>query len=307
MAVVQTPDIRSDAPAVIDSASLERSIRVEQLTCAIGAELSNVNLGVASRDKDLVAEIRRLLLKHKVLFFRDQDITRAEHVTFARHFGDLEDHPVAGSDPENPGLVRIYKSPDTPNDRYENAWHTDATWREKPPFGCVLRCVECPPVGGDTMWANMALAYEKLPEQVKQQIAGLRARHSIEASFGAAMPIEKRLALHAQFPDAEHPVVRTHPETGEKILFVNAFTTHFTNFHTAANVRYGQDYTHGGSDLLRYLISQASIPEFQVRFRWKPNSMAMWDNRSTQHYAVMDYPPCHRKMERAGIIGDKPF
>jgi len=292
---------------VVQAASLQDSIRVEQLTCAIGAELSNVNLGVASRDPALVAEIRALLLKHKVLFFRDQDITRAEHVAFARHFGNLEDHPVAGSDPENPGLVRIYKSPDSPNDRYENSWHSDATWREKPPFGCVLRCVECPPVGGDTTWANMALAYEKLPEHVKQQIAGLRARHSIEASFGAAMPIEKRLALHAQFPDAEHPVVRTHPETGEKILFVNAFTTHFTNFHTPANVRYGQDYTHGGSDLLRYLISQAAIPEYQVRFRWKPNSMAMWDNRSTQHYAVMDYPACHRKMERAGIMGDTPF
>jgi taurine dioxygenase len=297
----------SAAPAVVDSRSLTRSIRVEPLTCAIGAELGNVNLGVASRDPGLVAQLRKLLLEHKVLFFRDQDITRAEHVAFARHFGELEDHPVAGSDPDHPGLVRIYKSPDAPGDRYENAWHTDATWREKPPFGCVLRCVECPPVGGDTMWANMALAYDKLPAHIKDQIAGLRARHSIEASFGAAMPIEKRLALKAQFPDAEHPVVRTHPETGEKILFVNAFTTHFTNFHTPAHVRFGQDYTHGASDLLRYLISQAFIPEYQVRFRWKPNSMVMWDNRSTQHYAVMDYPPSHRKMERAGIKGDTPF
>jgi len=295
------------APAVVRSASLPDSIKVEPLTCAIGAELGNVNLGVASRSPELVAEIRALLLKHKVLFFRDQDITRAEHVAFARHFGDLEDHPVAGSDPENPGLVRIYKTPESVADRYENAWHTDATWREKPPFGCVLRCVECPPVGGDTMWANMALAYERLPEHIKEQIAGLRARHSIEASFGAAMPIEKRLALHAQFPDAEHPVVRTHPETDEKILFVNAFTTHFTNFHTAQNMRYGQDYAPGAAQLLQYLISQAFIPEYQVRFRWKPNSMAMWDNRSTQHYAVMDYPPCHRKMERAGIVGDATY
>ena len=294
------------APAVAVSGT-RGSIRVEPLTCTIGAELSNVNLGVASRDPGLVAEIRALLLKHKVLFFRDQDITRAEHVAFARHFGELEDHPVAGSDPEYPGLVRIYKAPDTPIDRYENAWHTDATWRDKPPFGCVLRCVECPPVGGDTMWANMAEAYRRLPDDIKARIADLRARHSIEASFGAAMPIEKRLALKAQYPDAEHPVVRTHPETGEKILFVNAFTTHFTNYHTPANVRFGQDANPGASLLLNYLISQAFIPEFQVRWRWQPNSMAMWDNRSTQHYAVMDYPPCHRKMERAGIIGDKPF
>ena len=153
----------------------------------------------------------------------------------------------------------------------------------------------------------MALAYENLPAHVKAQIAPLRARHSIEASFGAAMPIEKRLALKAQFPDAEHPVVRTHPETGEKTLFVNGFTTHFTNFHTAANVRFGQDAVPGASDLLRYLIMQAYIPEYQVRWRWQPNSIAIWDNRATQHYAVMDYPPCHRKMERAGIMGDTPF
>ena len=289
------------------AATLTRGIQVHQVTCAIGAELRNVSLADASRDAGLADEIRALLLKHKVLFFRDQDITRAEHVAFARHFGELEDHPVVGSDPENPGLVRIYKSPEMPNDRYENAWHCDATFREKPPFGCVLRCVECPPVGGDTMWANMALAYEKLPEQIKQQIAPLRARHSIEATFGAAMPIEKRLALKAQFPEPEHPVVRTHPETGEKVLFVSGYATHFTNYHTPANVRVGQDFTQGGSALLQYLISQAAIPEYQVRFRWKKNSMAMWDNRATQHYAVMDYPPCHRKMERAGIIGDLPY
>jgi len=187
-------------------------MHIEPLTCAIGAELVNVNLADAVHDDGLFAEIRAALLRHKVLFLRDQDITRAGHVGFARRFGELEDHPVAGSDPDHPGLVRIYKSPDAPNDRYENGWHCDATWRESPPMGCVLRCVECPPVGGDTMWANMALAYDKLPEQVKIQIAGLRARHSIEATFGAAMPIEKRLALKAQYPDAEHPVVRTHPK-----------------------------------------------------------------------------------------------
>jgi taurine dioxygenase len=152
----------------------------------------------------------------------------------------------------------------------------------------------------------MALAYERLPTHIKTQIAGLRARHSIEASFGAVMPIEKRLALKAQYPDAEHPVVRTHPETAAKVLFVNAFTTHFTNFHTPANVRVGQDYTHGASDLLRYLISQASIPEYQVRFRWRTNSVAIWDNRCTQHYAVNDFWPAVRKLERAGIIGDRP-
>lgn len=295
------------SPAKVSPTALASAIKVEQLTCTIGAEITNVNIGVAAQDADMMKEIYALLLKHRVLFFRDQDISRADHVKFASHFGDLEDHPVAGSDPDHPGLVRIYKSPDQPNDRYENAWHTDATWREKPPMGCVLRCVECPPVGGDTMWANMVEAYARLPEDIKQRIEGLKARHSIEASFGAAMPEEKRHALHQQFPDAEHPVVRTHPDTGEKTLFVNAFATHFTNYHTAANVRFGQDYSPGASQLMNYLISQAFAPEYQVRWRWKPNSVAFWDNRSTQHYAVMDYPPCHRKMERAGIMGDTPF
>jgi taurine dioxygenase len=266
-----------------------------------------VKLADAIHDDGVFGEIRALLLKHKVLFLRDQDITRAEHVAFARRFGELEDHPVAGSDPDHPGLVRIYKSPDQPADRYENSWHCDATWRVAPPFGAVLRCVETPPVGGDTTWANMALAYERLPQDVKDKIANLRARHSIEASFGAAMPIERRLKLKEMYPDAEHPVVRTHPETGEKILFVNAFTTHFTNYHTPERVRFGMDANPGAGQLLAWLISQAYVPEFQVRWRWKKNSIAIWDNRSTQHYAVMDYPPCHRKMERAGIIGDVPF
>jgi len=282
-------------------------MRIEQLTCSIGAELIGVSLADAARDDTLFAEIKHALLRYRVLFLRDQDISRADHVAFAKRFGALEDHPIVGSHPEHPGLVQIYKTPDGPLDRYENAWHTDATWRDAPPMGCVLRCVDCPPVGGDTMWANMALAYDMLPEEIKTRIATLRARHSIEASFGAALAPEKRLALKAKYPDADHPVVRTHPETSEKVLFVNAFTTHFTNYHTPANVRYGQDANPGAADLLRYLISQAFVPEYQVRWRWRPNSVAIWDNRSTQHYAVMDYAPCHRKMERAGIVGDRPF
>ena len=116
-------------------------MKIQALTCAIGAEIQGVSLADAARDEGLFAEIRAALLRHRVLFLRDQDITRADHVAFARRFGELEDHPVAGSDPDHPGLVRIYKSPEQANDRYENAWHTDATWREAPPMGCVLRCV----------------------------------------------------------------------------------------------------------------------------------------------------------------------
>ena len=282
-------------------------MKIEKLTCHIGAEISGITLAEAAHNDDLFGAIRSALLEHKVLFLRDQDIARADHVAFANRFGALEDHPVVGSDPDHPGLVQIYKDENSPPDYYENSWHCDATWRAIPPMGAVLRCVTCPPVGGDTMWANMAKAYADLPEHVKTTIAPLKARHSIEASFGARMSEDQRHALKERFPDAEHPVVREHPETGEKVLFVNGFTTHFTNFHTADNVRYGQDYAPGAGQLLSFLISRAAIPEYQVRWRWQPNSVAIWDNRCTQHYAVMDYPPTVRRMERAGIVGDRPY
>ncbi|MBJ8345676.1 TauD/TfdA family dioxygenase [Antrihabitans sp. YC2-6] len=282
-------------------------IRAERLTAGLGAELFDVDLAEVAHDAELFTEFRSLLLRHKVLFVRDQPINRADHVALAERFGTLEDHPVLGSDPTHPGLVRIYKDLDSPPEHYENAFHCDATWRDNPPMGSVLRCIEGPAVGGDTIWVDMVAAYERLPRNIKERIAGLRARHSIESSFGAVMPTEKRAELHRRFPDAEHPVVRTHPETGDKVLFVNSFTTHFTNFHTPENVRFGLDYAPGAADLLRYLLSQATVPEFQVRWRWTPDSFAIWDNRCTQHYAVQDYWPGVRRMERAGIAGDRPF
>jgi taurine dioxygenase len=288
-------------------ADAQTTMKVSKLTASIGAEVSGVDLGEVARSDELFAELKSLLLVHKVLFFRDQDITRAEHVQLAERFGPLEGHPVVPNDPDHPGLFRIYKDLDSRPEHYENGYHCDATWKENPPMGAVLRCVQAPPVGGDTIWVNMALAYAGLPEHIKAQIATLSARHSIEATFGAALPAEQRRQLKDRFPDAEHPVVRTHPETGEKVLFVNGFTTHFVNFHTPANVRHGIDFSPGASNLLNYLISQASIPDYQVRWRWTNNSFAIWDNRCTQHYAVQDYYPAVRKMERAAIIGDKPL
>ena len=280
-------------------------MKVQKMTCTIGAEVSGVSLGDASRDAGLAEAIKQLLLEHKVLFFHDQHISRAEHVGFARYFGDLEDHPVAGSDPDHPGLVQIYRSDKREN--YENTYHTDGQWRETPAMGCVLRCIDAPEVGGDTIWVNMVEAYNNLPDEIKAKIANLKVKCSIEHGFGAVMPEAQRLELGRKNPMVEHPVVRTHPETGEKILYVCSFATHFANYHTPENVRYGQDKTPGASLLLNYLISQAAIPEYQVRFRWRPNSVAMWDNRCTQHYAVQDYWPAPRKMERAAIVGDRPY
>jgi taurine dioxygenase len=280
-------------------------MKVERLTVCIGAELSGVSLAEAAVNDDLFGELKSLLLKHRVLFLRDQQITRAEHVAFARRFGELETHPVAGSDPDHPGLVQIYRSEE--RNPYENNFHTDGLWRPNPPMGAVLRCIECPEVGGDTIWVNMVEAYKRLPAAMQDKIAPLRASASIEHSFGAVMDAEARRKLGRDHPPVEHPVVRTHPETGEKILYVGSFTTHFLNYHTPQNVRFGMDKNPGAGQLLQYLQSQAMVPEYQVRFRWKPNSVAIWDNRATQHYAVMDYWPAPRRMERAGIVGDAPY
>ena len=282
-------------------------MRTEQLTCHIGAELTGVSLRDAAHDPAAFDAVHRALLQHRVLFLRDQDISRQDHLAFARRLGVPESHPALPSPPDAPGLTQIYRSPDQPLDPYENSWHTDNTWRASPSKACVLRCVECPPVGGDTMWANMVVAYARLPEDVKSRIAGLRASHSLVSRIGSAFSADRVAQVRAEWPDVEHPVVIAHPQTGESVLYVNSWTTHLTNFNTGAQVRYGQDYNQGGADLLQYLVSQAYVPEYQVRWRWRPNSFAIWDNTSTQHYAVMDYPPCHRKMERAGIIGDAPY
>jgi taurine dioxygenase len=292
------------APAIVPPGTLKSSPKVELVAPALGAEISNISLANAVEDDDLFAEIRALLLKHKVLFFRDQDISPAVHVAFARRFGALETHPVVPSHPDHPELLLLNR--DTKHS-YENTWHCDATWRDNPPMGAVLRCVVCPEVGGDTMWANMVLAYERLPEHIKQRIANLRAKHSIEHSFGGSMPAEDRAKLSANYPMIEHPVIRTHPETGEKVLFVNqGFTTHFVNFHNREDIRFGQDFTIEANNLMNYLLRQSEIPEFQMRLRWRPNTIAIWDNRSTQHYAIHDFYPAERRMMRATIVGDKP-
>jgi taurine dioxygenase len=294
-----------DAVTVDEPVRVENPlITVKQLTRHIGAELFDVQIPDITRDEALFAELKTLLLKHKVLFLRNQDITRAQHVEFARKFGSLEEgHPH--TDAES-GVVLLYRD-NSSKDHYENAYHTDTSWREHPSMGSVLRCVERPDVGGDTIWVNMIQAYRDLPDHVKENVRHLHARHSFEASFGAAKSLEERHELRERFPDAEHPVVRTHPETGEEILYVNAFATHFTDFHTPDRVHYGADHSPGASSLLEYLKSRAAIPEYQVRWTWTKDSVAIWDNRSTQHYAVQDYWPAARKMERATIVGDRPF
>lgn len=281
--------------------------RVIPSTGTLGARVDGIDLGAVSRDGEAFAALRRLLLEHKVLFFRDQPLEPAEHVALGSMLGPLEDHPMVPSDPEHPGLVQIYKDLDSPPERYENSFHSDGSWREEPPMAAILRCRECPSTGGDTIWVDMVRALADLPDAIRTTIADLRARHSIEATFGAVLPQDQRHALAGRYPDAEHPVVRTHPETGEQILYVNSFTTHFVNFHTPQRVQHGTDYTQGAAELMAYLKGRAMVPEYQVRWTWEPDSVAIWDNRSTQHYAVMDYWPAVRRMDRASVCGDRPY
>jgi taurine dioxygenase len=308
MAQLGIPHAIRKAPSIVRSSILQHSIKIELSTPAIGAEISNVSLADVADDKALAAEIRALWLQHKVLFFRDQHVTPMQQQEFAAQFGELEAHPTLPMHPEAPMLLPLYRNLDPARPTQvekasrENIWHVDLSYLQTPTRGAVLRCEDCPETGSDTMWANMVLAYEMLPERIRSRVDGLHARHDSEHMFAAQLPIEKRHAVAAKMPSVDHPVVRAHPETGEKVLFVNqAFTTHFTNFYNFEDVRYGQDFALEANALMNYLLAQAAIPEYQVRLKWRPGTVAMWDNYSTQHYAVADYGRDPRKMLRATI------
>ena len=274
-------------------------------TPVIGAEITGIDVGEPLSDEVYTA-LRRALVKYKVLFFRGQDITPAQHVAAARRFGELECHPVFDSHPDHPELVTFNKSENIKG--RENIYHSDVSWREIPSMGSMLRCVECPDAGGDTIWVNMAAAFANLPDAVKSRIVHMQAFHDAYPMFARRAQGAELQALRAKYPPMLHPVARTHPESGEKILFVNqAFTTHLSNFTEAQEFPSGFDMRCCESEFLQYLLRQAALPEYQVRLKWEPNTIAFWDNRSTQHYAIQDYYPAVRRMMRATIIGDRPF
>jgi taurine dioxygenase len=269
-------------------------IGVEQMGATIGAEISGVDLR-RPLDDATFGELERALLAFKVLFFRDQDLSPPEHAAFGRRFGELEVHPFLPSPEGCPEVVLLAKNEAIGG--YENGWHSDVTWRVAPSLGSILRCRECPPVGGDTLFADMAAAYQGLPDEVKERIAGLRAVHDFTITFGRMLTPEKLAEKQREYPAVSHPIVRTHPQTGEKVIYVNrGFTSHVEGLDRDESNR-----------LLAYLYQQASHPEYQVRFRWRKDSIAFWDNRSTQHYASSDYWPETRVMERVTVVGDRPY
>ena len=263
------------------------------LSPAIGAELIGADL--AHFDDTLVREVRAALLKYQVVFFRDQhDLTRAQHIAFARQFGQLEIHPATPKDQPEPEVLRIAHGPNSRGQ--ENNWHSDVTWRAEPSLGSILRAIELPQIGGDTLFSNMVMAYEELDEDLKERLCGMTAVHDIARVFARRLN-KDATALHEKFPPQEHPVIRTHPETGERLIYVNiAFTDHIKGMDRAES-----------DELLQYLYRRAWLPEYQCRFRWAPGSLAFLDNRACQHYAASDYFPNVRIMERVTIAGDRPY
>lgn len=269
-------------------------LEIRKLTPAIGAEIAGVDLSGELSDA-VIAAIRQALLDHRVIFFRDQPIPSEQHVAFGRRFGELEVHPFTPNKPGFPEIIQLDNGEE--NRSRINVWHSDVTWRQEPSLGSILKAVEVPETGGDTLWADMVAAFEGLPDELQSRIDGLFAIHDFTHSLGRRMSPEKLEAMQKQYPEARHPVVRTHPETGERALYVNAaFTREIEGMQPDESRK-----------LLRLLYLQARIPEYQVRFRWRPGSIAFWDNRSTQHYPVSDYWPARRAMERVTVAGDRPF
>jgi len=267
-------------------------LMIEPLTPFIGAEITGVDLREVTQEQ--VTRIRAALLKHQVVFFRDQTLNQEEHIRFARQFGELEIHPATPKGQNHPEVLHIAHGPESKG--RENMWHSDVTWREKPSLGSILKAVEVPAVGGDTLFANMVEAYERLPGDIKDKIAGKIAVHDIARVFAGRLN-KTAEQLRETYPVMEHPIVRTHPETGANVLYVNnAFTSHIK----------GMDEDES-KELLQALYRTALNPELQCRFRWKAGSLAFWDNRACQHFASSDYFPQVRKMERVTIAGDRPY
>jgi taurine dioxygenase len=272
-------------------------ITVHPLAGALGAELSGVNLG--QLDDATFAEIRMALLEHQVIFFRDQELTRDQHKAFGRRFGALHIHPFLQplKDEGQPEFVVLES--DVKHPFVAEAWHSDVTFQAEPPLGSVLRCIVAPEFGGDTMWASMYAAYEALSDTMRRLLSGLVAIHDTSRTFSRDnYNIEHVGGKRAeQVVAAEHPVVRTHPDTGRKALFVNSAFTHSIKGMKPAE----------SAAMLDFLYCHLESPDFTCRFRWRKNSIAMWDNRCTQHRVVADNLTAYRRMERITIMGDKPF
>ena len=291
-----------------------RRIGVRPVAGTIGAEVEGVDLGRPIEDRTF-AELRRAFLEYLVLFFRDQSLTPRRQAAFSRRLGRLEHKPfVRPVDLKtmtgHPAVLKVVKEAADRSVNFGGTWHADVTFRARPYLGSTIYAVEVPDHGGDTMWANQYLAYESLPKGLKRQLKDVRAVHGTLGRSDPVLMAERykvpfealdldafrRVEAAAEQGETTHPVVRTHPETGRKSLFVNrSYTRHFEGM--------GED---ASRPLLGYLYDHAVRPEFTVRWRWAPGMLALWDNRCTLHYALNDYHGQRRVLHRVSIHGDRP-
>ncbi|GAB3243661.1 taurine dioxygenase [Chitinimonas naiadis] len=276
------------------------TLRITALTPAIGALVEGLSLAEPLRAEQQAA-ISAALLQHQVLFFRNQPITPLQQRDFAAQFGELHVHPIYPNIPEHPQIMVL--DTDANNLPDNDNWHTDVTFIQTPPLGAILAAKQLPPTGGDTLWASGIAAFEALSAPLQTLLDGLQAEHDFVKSFPASRhAITPEAAAHweetrRKHPPLLHPVIRTHPVSGRKALFVNeGFTTRIVGLQPRES-----------DALLNFLYAHIARPEFTLRWRWQENDVAFWDNRITQHYAVADYLPQRRIMHRATILGDKPF
>ncbi|MDP6391023.1 MAG: TauD/TfdA family dioxygenase [Alphaproteobacteria bacterium] len=264
---------------------------------AVGAEVGGVDLG--ELDNETFAEIEQALYENLVLFFHDQDITEDEQVAFAARFGPIGYYPFVEGLRDHPEIVPVLKEAGE-SLNFGGVWHSDTAYLEKPPMGSVLYAKELPPVGGDTLWSNMYLAYERLSGGMKDVLDGLKAVNSSRKG-PAAITREARIEDHgkedaADYYEAVHPAIRIHPATGKKAIYVNI--GHTANFEGMTEEE--------SAPILNYLFEHAIRPEFTCRFKWEVGDVAVWDNRCAQHYAMNDYHGHRRLMHRVTIEGEAP-
>lgn len=279
------------------------AIDIEPLGAAAGARLHGVDLSKPMGD-NLFGQVRQALMDHLVIVFAGQDITPDQQKDFGRRFGTLNVHPHVEPLPGHPEILNIVKEPDDTLN-FGGGWHSDMTFLPEPVLGSVLYAKDVPPTGGDTMWANAYMAYDRLSGTMKGVLEGLKAVHTANEIYGAdGLYADPRHPAHEKSHDpetaaatTEHPIVRIHPETGRKLIFVNpAFTTRIAGM------------TKGESKpVLNFLYEQIARPEHVFRHRWTVGDVVMWDNRCTQHYALNDYHGQRREMHRVTVNGDRPY
>lgn len=271
------------------------NLDIEHLTPAIGSIIHGIDLSDQTQVERYRDDLRRTFIERQVIFFRDQKLAPDAQVSFSRIFGVVK--PVSSTfpfHPDNPHL-EILRSVGTKTGT--DVWHADMTWQKDPPIGACLYAVDVPPSGGDTMWSSMTAAYDALDDKLRTYIDGKNAIHDWEgpevtASVRASADAQQRYDdMRKRFPPIEQPVVKVHPETGRRLIYVNTlYTTRIVGVTRAES-----------TTLTNFLSGLAAVPEWQVRFRWQPGSVAVWDNRSVQHYAVNDYHPYPRLMHRVTV------